>query len=239
MKVLPVKHNVILIIILIASYSFASPDVAKNSMNTPWVFRQQNSMNMLTITFKDTLVDSVACIRYQEVYSASALGGVDVIFCKETGFPLWFKIPALGEEVKVDYENRQYLVKKRMDDKSYSMQTPFDICAFPSYARFVQLLYYEPSQTMSVDLYLYNGKTVSYLFEHKGQDTLRIQNEDIPCHVWHISMESTPLVGQNDEVWIREQGPFEIMKIISTTRVAKIMGVSLGKTTAVFERVFE
>jgi hypothetical protein len=51
-------------------------------------------------------------------------------------------------------------------------------------------------------------------------------------------MKSGPFMGQEDYVWITDYPPYEIMKVKSTTRIGKVLGLSLGKYTAVFERVY-
>lgn len=215
----------------------AGPDSVENA-SRQWVLKQYGKNEYLMISLTDTLVDSLDCLHYREKYSASPLGGSDVVFRKDTGDPLWFMIPALGEEVIVDYQAKQYIVHKRMKEKSYTMYTPFDTCAFPSYARFVRLLSHQPPDSIPVNLYLYNGKTVPYRFEKSEKDTLILRNTKIPCRVWHITMEASRILGQEDWVWIRENPPCEIMKVKSVTRVGRIFGISLGKSTAVFERVY-
>ncbi|MCD6235209.1 MAG: hypothetical protein DRP86_02155 [Candidatus Neomarinimicrobiota bacterium] len=209
-----------------------------DSISCKWVLKQRNRNDYLTITIHDTLVDSLDCLRYREIFTASPLGGVDVIFNRKTGEPVWFRIPALGEEVKVDYSKNEYLVNKRMKDKSYTMHTPFERVAFPSYARFARLLYHSPPTDNPIEFYLYNGKTVPYLYEAAGMDTLNFQNRKIPCRKWHVSMKASPLMGQEDYVWIKDNPPVEIMKVKFITRIGKVLGFSLGKNTAVFERVY-
>ncbi|KUK52393.1 MAG: hypothetical protein XD77_1273 [Marinimicrobia bacterium 46_47] len=203
-----------------------------------WVLKQQDKNVYLTISITDTLVDSLECLRYREVFTASPLGGVDVIFQRKSGKPLWFWIPALGEEVKVDYRKNEYIVRKQMKEESYTLHTPFQKVTFPSYARYACLLFHPPSTDTPVELYLYNGKTVPYLFKPVGMDTLCLQNQKIPCSTWHVRMKAGPLMGQEDYVWITDDPPYEIMKIKSIIRIGKVLGLSLGKHTAVFERVY-
>jgi len=203
-----------------------------------WVLKQQDKNDYLTISITDTLVDSLECLRYREAFTASPLGGVDVIFVLKTGDPLWFRIPALGEEVHVDYRKKEYIVHKRMKDKSYTLHTPFHNVTFPFYARFARLLFHPPPTDTLIQLYLYNGKTVPYLFKPAGMDTLHLQNQKIPCQKWVVRMKTGPLMGQEDYVWITDNPPFEVMKVTSITRIGKVLGLSLGKHTAVFERVY-
>ncbi len=203
-----------------------------------WVFKLQGKNEYLKISLKDTLVDSIRCIRYMETYTSSPLGGVDVILEKSSGVPCYFYIPALGEEVHVNKEDRKYEISKNYQGNTNRYSITYDSLTIPSYGRYLLPLFYPPETNMPVNLYMFSGKTCPYLFTKTGEETLIIREKEIPCVLWKIETQAGKLLGQEDWLWISKDPPYELLKIRTIWHLTRVFGLRFGKKSAVFERVF-
>jgi hypothetical protein len=203
-----------------------------------WVFKLHNKNEYLKISLKDTLIDSIPCIRYQEIYTSSPLGGVDFTCEKESGEAVAFYIPALNENVSVNKEEKMYQIRKFQNEKENHYSIPYDSLTIPSYARYTLPLFQPVQPGSKVELYMFSGKTCPYVIKQAGEDILYINGKERPCDIWNIETQFSSVMGQEDLLWVSKESPRELLKIEATYRMGKIFGISLGKKTAVYERIY-